>query len=92
MDIQITVQVSADVAASLHPGGQPAAKSQELLQTVEDLGVALVPVHPGASDPYLAPYFTIEVPDTETAERTIERLRQSTAVEAAYIKPRDAMP
>jgi hypothetical protein len=32
------------------------------------------------------------VPDTATAERMIARLKNCEAVEAAYLKPPDAMP
>lgn len=59
---------------------------------LEDLGVSLDPVHPGAEHPFLAPYFTIEVPDIQTAERVMTQLRRSKAIEAAYVKPPDEKP
>lgn len=92
MKIQITVQVSVDVARTLHRRGPPTTKSQELFKIVEELGVLLEPMHPGAEDPLLAPYFTVEVPDSTTAERVITHLRQSKAIEAAYLKPPDELP
>jgi hypothetical protein len=52
----------------------------------------LEPIHPGTEDPELTRYFTVEAPDQATAERVMARLRQSKAVEAAYVKPPDAMP
>jgi hypothetical protein len=59
---------------------------------LEKLGVELEPMHPGTRDPFLAPYFIVEVPDSETAERIVTHLRQSGAIEAAYIKPLDELP
>ena len=90
--MQITVQLQADVARRLHQRGSPTAGSQELNQITNQLGVTLEPIHPGTEDPELTRYFTVEAPDQSTAERVIARLRQSKAVEAAYVKPPDATP
>jgi hypothetical protein len=90
--MQITVQLQADVARRLHQRGPPTAESQELNHITNQLGVALEPIHPGTEDPELTRYFTAEAPDQATAERVIARLQQSKAVEAAYLKPPDAMP
>jgi hypothetical protein len=92
MTIQITVKVSTDVARTLHGGGPPTGKSEELLKIVDELGVLLEPVHPGAKDPLLAPYFMVEVPDSITAERILTHLQKCCAIEAAYIKPPDELP
>jgi len=90
--MHVTVQVSADVARTLHERGSPTTGSQELLQTAEELRVVLEPMHPGAEDPHLAPYFTVEVPDSATAEQVIARLQHCKAIEAAYLKPPDELP
>ena len=90
--IQVTVQVSADVARILHQRGAPTTESKELLKIAEEFGVVLEPMHPGAEDPLLTPYFMVEVPDSTTAERVIAHLRRSTAVEAVYLKPPDELP
>jgi hypothetical protein len=37
-------------------------------------------------------YFIVDVPDAETAQRVINRLQQSKAIEAAYLKPPDELP
>ena len=58
----------------------------------QQLGVVLEPMHHGTADPDLMRYFTVDVPDQATAERVLARLPQSRAVEAAYLKPPDAMP
>lgn len=84
--------VSADVARPLLQRGMPTAGSRELLTIAEELGVLLEPVHPGAEDPLLALYFMVEVPDSTTAERVIARLRESSAIEAAYLKPPNELP
>jgi hypothetical protein len=90
--MQITVQLQADVARRLHQREPPAAEWEELNRITKQLGVVLEPMHPGTADPDLIRYFTVEVPDQVTAERVIARLQQSKAVEAAYLKPPDAMP
>ena len=65
---------------------------QQILQILKELGLVLRPVHPGATDPLLAPYFTAEVRDIDQAEQVIQRLRQISVVEAAYVKPPAEMP
>ena len=90
--MQITVQLQADVARRLHQREPPTAESEELNRITKQLGVVLEPMHPGTADPDLTRYFTVEVPDQATAERVLARLQQSKAVEAAYLKPPDAMP
>lgn len=90
--MHVTIQLSAVVARTLHRRESPTTESQELLKIAEELGVSLEPVHPGAEDPLLAPYFRVDVSDSATAERVIAHLRQSKAVEAAYLKPPDELP
>jgi hypothetical protein len=77
----ITVQVSPHVRTV-----------DELRALAERLGVTLVPMHPGSSDPTLRRYYSVEVADPAAAERVATRLRESPVVAAAYIKPPDAMP
>jgi hypothetical protein len=88
----ITVIVTNEVAQSLHGIAPASDDSQELLQTIEALGLILVAMHPGINDPSLLPYFTIEVPDSETADRVILQLLQLPAVAGAYVKPPDEPP
>ncbi|HEY0546891.1 MAG TPA: hypothetical protein VGC91_16040 [Pyrinomonadaceae bacterium] len=98
--MRVEIQVQADAALDLH--GQQAESKQgasqsssgaaELKKEVEALGLKLEPVHPGQTHPLLAPYFMIEVPDRQTAERVIDRLSQHKIVEAAYLRPEDATP
>ena len=90
--MQITVQLQADVARRLRERAPPTAESEELNRVTKQLGVVLEPMHPRTADPDLTRYFTVEAPDQATAERVVARLRQSKAVEAAYLKPPDAMP
>jgi hypothetical protein len=88
--MQVTVKVSADIGRSLHQRSPPTTESAELLRIVE--GVTLEPMHPGTADPNLMSYFIVEVPDAETAQRVINRLQQSKAIEAVYLKPSDELP
>jgi len=90
--MQVTIQVSADVAIALNQRGPPTAESRRLLRMIEIFGLTLEPMHLDTNDPNLQSYFTVEVPDYAIAQRVMDRLRQSEAVEAAYVKPPDDLP
>ena len=90
--MQVTFKVPADVGRALHQRDPPTTESKEPLRIVEALGVTLEPMHPGTKDPNLMSYFIVEVPDPKTAQRVIDRLQRSTAIEAAYLKPPDELP
>ena len=77
--MQVTVVLRPDAA-------------QEVERAAAEMGVELVPTHPGVDDPVLATYFQAEVPDMDTAARVVERLRRCAAVDTAYLKPPDALP
>lgn len=87
MSLHVIVQVSEDVAQTLHQRGPPTTGSQELLKIAEELGVELEPLHPGVEDLSLARYFVVEAPDPATAQLVVAHLQGSNAVEAAYLKP-----
>ena len=87
----VTIQVRPDVAPMLHEQQPPTTAVQELLQAAADLGVVLRPMHPGVANSQLATYFTVEVSDA-AAEAVIAQLRRCEAVQAAYVKPPEAMP
>jgi hypothetical protein len=84
---EVSVQLRPDVARALQGLGPPVAPAQELAQTADSLGISLRPVHPGAEDPLLLRHFTIDVRDSEAAERVAAELRKSSAVEGAFRKP-----
>lgn len=90
--MQVIVKVSPDAARSLHGQQPPTSASEELIRTAKEAGAALHPMHPGATDSYLAPYFYIEVPDRETADRVVADLGHSPATQAAYWKPEGSPP
>jgi|GEM_PF-3318040 len=83
----VTVQVKPDVARVLQNQSEPTPVSEELLAVLEELDIILVPIHPDTEDPLLIIFFTVEVADSSTAEKVINRLLESEAVEAAYLKP-----
>jgi hypothetical protein len=93
----VTVIVSSDVANLLRQGksgeqGILAETAIEIELAIVDLGYELLPMHAGTSDPKLATYFKVEVPDREAAERVITSLNRISAVEAAYWKPAEELP
>src|ERR671921_1212840 len=71
----ITVKVSKKVTGSLQKR-KPSTNQllNELLTVEKDLGILLEPLHPGAEDPYLSPYFKVKVPDHATATKVINHL------------------
>lgn len=89
---RVTVLVQRDSVSAVSER-QPASRvARDLLRTADELGVSLEPMHPGVADPELAGYFTVDVPDEELAQQVIARLRACEAIEAAYIKPPEALP
>lgn len=90
--MQITVQLDAAATRCLQHQGPPTPDIQELVRITEQFGVVLQPIHPETEDPNLSRHFTVEAPDRTAAERMIAGLRKIRAVEAAYLKPTDAMP
>jgi len=90
--MQVTVQVSADVARALHHRGSTSAASIELLSIIETFNLALEPMHPDTDDSSLQSFFVVEAQDSTTAQRIIDHLQELEAVEAAYIKPPDEQP
>jgi hypothetical protein len=92
MPVRIIVKFSENIAADLQHHQPSSPELEELPKIQRDLGITLEPVHPGVSDPTLASYFTVEVPDEDTAERVVERLKLCKAVDGAYIKPSDELP
>ena len=91
MAAQLTVRIRPAEAAALRGLRPPTPVVADLQTTVSAFGGSLRPIHP-PGDPELASYFVVDLSNAADAERAAERLRQSPAVEAAYIKPADAAP
>jgi hypothetical protein len=90
--MQITIRMTMAEALAYQKGQVAPPALQQVLRILDELGLTLTPIHPGATDPLLAPYFIVEVRDADQAGQVIERLRQIPAVEAAYVKPPDELP
>jgi len=98
--MRVMVQLREDAAMELQKGQvsrqsdspQGESEIQEVLKAAAELGVRLEPVHPGQTHPLLAPFFMVDVPDRETAEKVIDRLSRFKIVEAAYLKPDEQAP
>ena len=79
----ITVQVKPDSGDG----------TRDALATIaRELGVTILPMHPGTDDSTLRTYFTVDVTNAASAERVVARLRESPAIAAAYVKPPEALP
>jgi hypothetical protein len=87
----ITVQVTPETASAIRDAS-PGTEHPELQSLSRELGIAFHAMHPGTDDPTLRTYFTVDVQNAALAERVAQRLRDSPAIAAAYVKPPDAMP
>lgn len=91
MPIVVVVQLSPDVARAIHEGDSSDA-AETLQALLDDMNVAMNPMHPNTRDPLLIPYFTVDVSDRAKAEQVVAELNELPFVEGAYIKPPDALP
>lgn len=71
---------------------QAVSPSRKLADVSSKFGVDIQPIHAGIAIPELAAYFGAEVPDMETAEELIVKLKETGIVDAAYVKPADELP
>lgn len=90
--VVVTVKLSLDTALALQNQKQASSDLKELLQVVNELRIKLTPMHPGAQDALLAPWYTIMLTDNVTATHVLVRLQNCKGVEAAYIKPPTELP
>lgn len=79
--------MSVDITTKLTPG----SRAPDLRGLVDEFGASVRPLHPGTSDPELASYLIVQIPNAAAAPQVLDRLRRHTAVTAAYVKPPDAM-
>lgn len=90
--MSVTIQVSSAVAAALRRRSSADTAAAALQRLSDELGLRLAPIHPEAAGDDLARYFTIEIGEPHVAETLLARLRACPGVDAAYMKPSDAMP
>lgn len=65
---------------------------RDLLNLERTLRAPLEPLHPGATDPELQTFFTVEIADTGDATPLLDTLRRHSLVTAAYHKPAEELP
>lgn len=93
--MEIVVQLREDVAFTRQgriATSESAPVLAELQGLLSDLGVDLVPVHPGTEDPELATFFTVSGADPSQAEQITTALRGLDTVRAAYVKAPAELP
>ncbi len=79
--ITILVKDNADVASTV----------EDMKRAAGRYASSLHKLHPDSTDARLSRYFTIEVPDDAIAQITAA-VRRCASVDAAYVKPREALP
>jgi hypothetical protein len=50
------------------------------------------PLHPGAREPELSAFYSIDIPDSDRAQKALARIQENRSVLAAYIKPAAELP
>lgn len=90
--MDVTVQVTTDLAPALRHEAPTTEPARAIEETVQAAGASLRPLHPGTADASLSRYFAVDVPDVATAQRVARELLSLDGVEAAYVKPPDALP
>jgi hypothetical protein len=93
--MEIVVQLEHALAAAFagRPAAQEAlARKAELESVLADLGLRLVPIHPGTKDADLSTYFRAEGTTVDDPDALAATLRAKQGVQAAYAKPDAALP
>lgn len=98
--MRVEIQLQQDAAIELQKQGIKSAQrsldrqspSSQLIEEINGMGLELEPINPGRTHPLLAPFFKVEVPDRQTAERVINELSKNQIVEAAYFHPDESAP
>jgi hypothetical protein len=88
----VTIAFRPDLIATWLATGTGPTLLAELGDQIIASGLALKPVHPGATDAQLASWFEVTAPDEHEARRAQAWLQGHPAVVAAFIKPPDALP
>jgi len=86
--VRITVQLTSGATRRVRGGSLPTA-GRAVLSWLDH---PLQPMHPGTTDPVLESFFMVDVADSDEAGRVLNRLRNDSAVQAAYVKPDDELP
>jgi hypothetical protein len=90
--MRVNVLLNCQAAELLRNGFIDSPAVGDVVRTVGELGIKLVPVYPKSRDRRLKAEFVVEVPDAATAERVVDRLSALAATEAAYVKPDEEPP
>jgi hypothetical protein len=85
----LTIRLRADAHAS---AGETAGLPADLAAEAEDLGVEILPMHPGTVDPQLGRYFYVDINDPIRVGHVAERLGRIPSVDGAFIKPPEGPP
>ncbi len=84
----VTIRVRPSARAEGDASGVP----PDLAVAAADLGLSILPMHPGVADDELSRYFQVDLADIGAAEAVAERLGQVPSVDAAYVKPPEGPP
>jgi hypothetical protein len=96
--VRIALQLDQDTASVVstrlsRQGPSPRGyRALPIEQALSPSGVVMHPVHPGATDALLTPYFFIDVPDDADIAGLLDVLQRTPGVEAAYVEPSASPP
>lgn len=90
--MQVIVKLKVAGTDLQESAGRGTSPPEELRRVVRSVGASIRPLHPGSADASLASYFVVDVHDAARVDTLIPLLLQLPLVDAAYAKPRDALP
>lgn len=85
--MEVVVQLKGSAAAKFRAGQTADPDVARLQGVLRELGLNLLPQHPGVDDSALSRYFVGEVRDREDGLRAIAALTALQVVTSAYAKP-----
>jgi hypothetical protein len=89
--MRVSIKLNVDAAAELQGIAPESDATRALREKTDEVGVTLEPMHPGVDDDELRTYFYADVND-DRLDEVLDRLRAEDAIEAAYVKPPEALP
>ena len=89
---QLIVQLANAAVTDKKTGRPKSSAPRAVTRAVGAAGGTAVPMHPGTTDPALAGYYSVDLPGGEAATALAAALLRLPSVEAAYVKPDDALP
>lgn len=87
---RVTIQMRSRVTGA--PRDTDESLRADVVALIAEFGEVLEPMHAGATDPLLTPFYVVDLPSRAMAMALRDKLVQHPAVEAAYVAPAPGLP